>query len=469
MEKENRTNVFDNLETPRSNLSMNFSVNDLSGSIRDLSLNIFPGSYSDGASNNSLGSFSESSSRTQEASPDNQETRLENSRTLMPTPLYQDNNIWALDQSTNNGLGNGSNYCYFSHNQEPGRNDNGEFLLEGEHLIQYATTVQGSRNLQNLLASTELYSVTEILYFASDMLNRVLDLVHDLPVIYYLMLHQQGCYVCSKLVDACNPQQLELILYTITRNPNLFVEICCNIHGQKVIKKLTKIVKNTPLVYYLLDTLYMQFNQLMINQVGLYVIISCLDCLNVEQNTFLCGAVIDNCLLLSTNRIGCVSVNNFIDRIQGSQRHMLLQLIANNAVFLSQDPWGNFVVRKVLGLENPIYSAITGATLRGYYATLSVQKWGCHVVEKCLLSQAVVIYVVDDLLRCSANQLLQIARDRFGNFVIQKALVATKKGNSGLHLILLKRLEPSLGVLQYGYGKNVYSLITRGVPINEII
>ncbi|XP_050221563.1 putative pumilio homolog 20 [Mercurialis annua] len=455
MEKANSIDVADDSETPRSTLSRVFSMDDLSGSIRDLSLHNFPGSYT------------ESSPRTQEASTDNQETRSENSKTPIPTPLYNNVDIWALNISTNNGLG--SNCCYFSQNQERFRNDNGEVKLEGERLIRYATTVQGSRNLQNLLSSTELYSTTEILYFTSDILSSVLALVHDLPVIYYLMFHQQGCYVCSKLIDACNPQQLQLILLTITRNPNLFVEICCDIHGVKMIKKLIKRVKNTSFIYYLTDILFMRFNQLMINQVGSYVIISCLDCLNVEQNSLLYGAVIDNCLLLSTNKIGCISVNYFIDRIQGSQRQILLELIAYNAVFLSQDPSGTHVVQKVLGLENPIYSAITGATLRGHYVTLSIQKWGSHVVEKCLSSQASVIYVVEDLLRCSANQLLQIARDRFGNFVIQKALKATKKGNSGLHLKLLKRLEPSLGVLHYGYGKNVYSLIIRGVPINDII
>ncbi|XP_050225329.1 putative pumilio homolog 20 [Mercurialis annua] len=440
MEKQNSNDDFliNVVETPRSNLSMNFSMDDLSGSVRDLSLRDCRDSYS----------------RTQQASP-------------MPTPFYDNNNIWALDKSTNNGLA--SSYCYFSQNQEPRRNDNGEFKLEGKLLIDYATSVQGSRNLQNLLSSTELFSTTEILYFTSEILMRVLDLVHDLPVIYYLMLHQYGCYVCSKLIDACNPQQLELILLTITRNPNLFVRICCDVHGVKMIKKLIRIVKGTSFIYYLTDILFKRFNQLMINQVGSYVIISCLDCLNVEQNSLLYGAVIDNCLLLSTNKIGCVSVNYFIDRIQGSQRQILLELIANNAVFLSWDPSGNHVVQKVLGLENPMYSAITGATLRGHYATLSVQKWGSHVVEKCLSSQAAVIYVVEDLLRCSTNQLLQIARDQFGNFVIQKALRATKKGHSGLHLKLLKRLEPSLGVLQYGYGKNVYNLIIRGVPINDII
>ncbi|XP_025012842.2 putative pumilio homolog 8, chloroplastic [Ricinus communis] len=329
-----------------------------------------------------------------------------------------------------------------------------------DSFIMFASTQQGSEYLQDLLATSDSYLTT------SKILDKVTASVVGIPVINYLMVDQHGYHVCSKLIDSCNDIQLTLILERITKNTEQFVRICCAINGSKMIKKLIKKVKRSCLISYLTVSLYKGFYQLAINQIGSYVVVFCMDCLDIQQNALLYEAAISHCLILATDAIGCVSANKFIDRIQGSRRQTLLELISDNAVFLSQDPSGNHVVQKVLGLEHPIINAKIGAQLKGHYVRLSFQKWGSHVVEKCLVSQAMV-YAVQDLLTCGSSQLLQIARDQFGNYVIQKALKVTKKKNIALHRILLNSLEPNLNALRNGFGKKVYSLIMDGIPVNE--
>ncbi|KAF2309251.1 hypothetical protein GH714_001377 [Hevea brasiliensis] len=184
------------------------------------------------------------------------------------------------------------------------------------------------------------------------------------------------------------------------------------------------------------------------------------------QNALLYESAISLCLHLATHENGCISLNNFIDKIQGSHRQRLLELISKNAVFLSQDPSGNHVVQKVLALENPIFTERICSSLRGHYKRLSLQKWGSHVVEKCLRSTAMEC-AVEDLLSSSCNQLLQVARDQFGNYVIQSALKVTKKTNNPLHLELLRSLQPHLETLRKGFGRNVFNLIANGVPTDE--
>lgn len=83
----------------------------------------------------------------------------------------------------------------------------------------------------------------------------------------------------------------------------------------------------------------------------------------------------------------------------------------------------NYVLQHVLGLHDPVCTASICFLLRGSYVLLSSQKGGSHVVEKCLNSPW-MDYAILDFLKC--DRLLQLARDRYGNYVIQTALKATK-------------------------------------------
>lgn len=122
----------------------------------------------------------------------------------------------------------------------------------------------------------------------------------------------------------------------------------------------------------------------------------------------------------------------------------------------------NFVVQHVLGLHNPVFSAKICFELRDLYIKLSSQRGGSHVVEKCLNSSE-TDYVVNAFLKY--EKLSQIARDQFGNYVIQTALKATKRANSPLYQMLLAKLEQNRNELMSGFGRKVLSFIDSGVPL----
>lgn len=79
----------------------------------------------------------------------------------------------------------------------------------------------------------------------------------------------------------------------------------------------------------------------------------------------------------------------------------------------------NFVVQTVLDLENPFVTTKICSTLRGKYVDLSMHKCASHVVEKCLTTLG-INYVLSDLVNC--HKLWKLARDPFGNYVLQKAI-----------------------------------------------
>ena len=85
----------------------------------------------------------------------------------------------------------------------------------------------------------------------------------------------------------------------------------------------------------------------------------------------------------------------------------------------------NYVLQKVLGLQNTTHNLSIFCSLKGCFVDFCTQKASSHVVEKCLeCTYMGMSYVLKDFL--SYDKLWRIARDQYGNYVIQKALKLAK-------------------------------------------
>ncbi|OMP04646.1 hypothetical protein COLO4_09406 [Corchorus olitorius] len=288
--------------------------------------------------------------------------------------------------------------------------------------------------------------------------------------IFQLMTSQSGRYLFQKLVELKDKDMLQRIVEKLTLSDrNIIYNASIDRYGSYSVKKLIKVLQKSPLVNEVVKALANSFWDLMINQTGQHVILECLDILDSQRNDLLYVEAIDKCLKLATDEKGCGALNSFIERIKGPRRDQLLEQICEQVVFLSQHPLGNFVVQCVLGLQNPAFIQKICYQLRGYYVKLSMQKAGSHLVEKCLKSPGLV-HVVQEFLQ--SNQLVQLAKDRYGNYVLQTALKEVKKASSygALHESLVMKLRSchNLRDLNYGYGRNILSLMAPPiVPLNR--
>ncbi|KAK2966350.1 hypothetical protein RJ640_002651 [Escallonia rubra] len=111
-----------------------------------------------------------------------------------------------------------------------------------------------------------------------------------------------------------------------------------------------------------------------------------------------------------------------------------LELIVNQVASLNQDKLlslaidtqGNYVVQHVLKLQNQELTDKICNKLRGHYTDLSSKKDGSHVVKKWMTSSIKGMkYAVEEFLE-NGRSLGQLARDQYGNYVIQRALKTTK-------------------------------------------
>ncbi|KAL5769302.1 hypothetical protein ACOSP7_015854 [Xanthoceras sorbifolium] len=281
--------------------------------------------------------------------------------------------------------------------------------------------------------------------------------------VFDLITNQYGHHLFIKLIESCNEDQLQQILMKIASQCDLFCNASINKHGSQSIKKLITMLAGSPLVSFVVLALCSRFKEIMINRTGASVIMQCLETLDDKQNELLYEAVINNFRAIAANSNGCISLNEFISDVRGPFRQQLLNLVYDHVSFLSKDPSGNYVVQHVIQLHDPDLNEKICSELKGKYVELSMLKCGSHVVEKCLKSPGMACYVVADFLMSSNQQLLKVARHKYGNYVIQTSLKVTKNEHSSLHQDLLLKLR-GLNGLQFGYGKNVYNLIVNGVP-----
>ena len=322
---------------------------------------------------------------------------------------------------------------------------NGIPLPPGNEIITLAMTEDGSKYFQDLLLLIDDTRITKLIF------EGVIE------YIFQLMTNQYGRYLFKHLVESDDDNQLRMIVEKLTVSDGHIFYASIDRYGSYSIKKLIEVLKNSPLVVVVVKALCNKFWELMINPTGQYVIMECLEVVDSQKNDLLYMEAINKCLQLATHERGCISLNSFILRIKGRPRDQLLNLISDHVVYLAQDPAGNFVVQCVLGLQNPEIIDKICSKLKGYYVKLSMQKGGSHVVEKCLRSSG-MDHVVHEFLQ--SNQLFQVAKDQYGNYVLQTALRETKRMGSSLHESLIMKLQQHLNSLQHGFGRNILKLMT---------
>ncbi|OMO64729.1 hypothetical protein COLO4_31916 [Corchorus olitorius] len=332
------------------------------------------------------------------------------------------------------------------------RSLNPTHLLRKNTIFRSALTENGSKQLQHLLSLKE-----------PSIINKIF--VGVIKSIFELMtINQHGHSLFAQLIKSCSDDQLRIIMKRLTADPlvgNLIVTTSRTVIGSYSIMKLIEVLKRSPLIFKVITALQGGFFLMMISENGSRVIYKCLDVLDTRTNEFLYVAAISQCLNLAVHEHGCLSLINFIDKMRGQQhRFELLHVIAKHSLHLSQNPSGNYVVQKVVELDDPYLIQEICCQLKGHIAKLSLQKGGSHVVERMLNSRGMHQLAIELL---ESNNLLHVAQHRYGNYVVQVALNASKRAGSPIYQQLMMKLEQYLHCLQYGYARNVYNLIKAGV------
>ncbi|XP_002961917.2 pumilio homolog 12 [Selaginella moellendorffii] len=266
-----------------------------------------------------------------------------------------------------------------------------------------------------------------------------------------LMTDPFGNYLVQKLLEVCTEDQRLEILRVVCSGDEL-ISISLNMHGTRAVQKLIETLKSPEQVSMITSSLEQGIVILIKDLNGNHVVQRCLQRLGNEENQFIFDAAAQHCVEVGTHRHGCCVLQRCVDFSKGVQKERLVGEIAANALVLSQDQYGNYVVQYILD-EAPWIAPEVMAQLEGHHAHLAMQKFSSNVVEKCLKQGAddKRARIIHELTKSAfLGQLLQ---DPFANYVIQCALTVTK---GALHASLVEAIRPHLPALRSSpYGKRI--------------
>ncbi|KAH1098929.1 hypothetical protein J1N35_015850 [Gossypium stocksii] len=250
-------------------------------------------------------------------------------------------------------------------------------------------------------------------------ISEVKDQLHE------LMVHQFANYLIQKLFEVINQQQTtELLLVFVTRKQR-FMEVCTDPLGTRAVQKLMLRMKSQEQISILSSVLKPIVVTLTKNIHGHHIIDQCISAFSNEDTKHIADEIANNCMDIATDKSGCCVLNQCLSHVQTEARDRMLAEIISNAFILSEHCYGNYVVQFVLGMRLRHVTSNLIMQLRGTYVSLSMNKYGSNVVEKCMkCSSEHASMIIKEIM--FDIDFLKVLQDAYGNYVIQSALHVSK-------------------------------------------
>jgi hypothetical protein len=293
------------------------------------------------------------------------------------------------------------------------------------------------------------------------------------PHVVELMTDPFGNYLCQKLLEFANDEQRN----TLVRNAcPAMVSIALNQHGTRALQKMIEFISTEEQVglpfrsgfpffgltclqtQMIIQALSGQVVDLIQDLNGNHVIQKCLNHLKSSEAQFIFDAVGEHCITVGTHRHGCCVLQRCIDHASGFQKVDLVRKITAHSFHLVQDPFGNYVVQYILDLNDPAFTTPMCEGFQGKVVELSKQKFSSNVIEKCIrcAEMSAKQLLIEELL-VDVEELEQLMRDSYGNYVVQTALEFAPPALC-LHLIeIMRPILPS--IRQTPYGRRIQSKV----------
>ncbi|EOA14936.1 hypothetical protein CARUB_v10028279mg [Capsella rubella] len=262
------------------------------------------------------------------------------------------------------------------------------------------------------------------------------------------------------VISTFDMSKLEKIVSMLTSDSDYFMEVARNKFGSKNMQRLMG--KSDYMDTFFYKAITRIFVQVMTDKYASYVGIQGTRVFQQDKKELIYEFTLRHALHLACDQHGCIALNEIItDLDHRDYRNQLLDIVANNAVWLSNDPYGNFVVQHVLELRDMRCTRNIAVNLRGHYVDLSFRKYGSYIVDKVLKAGGSVMEdVVLVLVKCKGEKLMRLARSEYGNFVIRNALLLTMNYMTpDLFYALVNKLMPFRHLLSRSPGRYIATIL----------
>ncbi|KAI3644562.1 hypothetical protein MP228_010726 [Amoeboaphelidium protococcarum] len=371
--------------------------------------------------------------------------RFTRSHTRQSAPVQQ-NRSQALDE--------------FRANMKTKKYELGDIL---GHVVEFSSDQHGSRFIQQKLEYAEP-KVRAALF--EELCPHSFDLTTDVF----------GNYVVQKFFEYGSPEQRSRLIHNMAGK---FMQLSVQTYGCRVVQKSLEFGKPEEQCK-IIHELEPSITALVKDQNGNHVVQKAIEIASPGDIKVIIGSFGGQVFSLATHAYGCRVMQRIFEHCDEALTRPLVKELSTFTQTLVQDQYGNYVIQHILERGNPEDRANILRQVRGQLLHLSRHKFASNVIEKCVIyaSETQRTELIDELLAIPAGKvgsaaqqspssqqnvenmpLMQMMRDQFANYVVQRLLEVCSKPQ--LEKILAVVRPNVVMIKKFTYGRHVVTKLEK--------
>ena len=230
-----------------------------------------------------------------------------------------------------------------------------------------------------------------------------------------------------------------------------FMEISLNPHGSRVIQKLLeRIYNNQNLMKIFNECLQNSMLEIFLNQSSTHIIIKYISLIKYPNNQIVYKYIVDNIYYIATHKHSCCTLQKCLNEGNNTQRKEILISLANISSQLFADQYGNYAIQFALSLKDEEANKIIISNYLGNFQENISNKISSNVYEKVLeyCDFNTKQYIIKSL--CNFETVKKLLYDTYGNYVLQKTLLASTEPYRSMYIKFIAPLINNLKNLPNG-------------------
>ena len=262
-----------------------------------------------------------------------------------------------------------------------------------------------------------------------------------------------GNYLVQKLYDYMNEEKFLQLIALIKFD---IYHICVNSFGTRAIQKLIDYLNNDNLINNFINMIKPIVKGIIVDINGSHILLKLVDMKNKYVNKVIFDEIKENILPIAMHKHGCCVLQKCIEKINNDDKSKIIECLINNCEVLIIDQCGNYIIQYIISLKNEKINERIVSVLIKKLEEYSKQKFSSNVVEKILeCCSNKICQKIIDVLKSNENIIISILFDKFGNYVLQKAL---QRADEPTQHLILGVMAPKLYKLKnYSFGYKLYS------------
>ena len=315
--------------------------------------------------------------------------------------------------------------------------------LSIEDLIKNSIILSKDQNGCRLLQK----KIDEQPEIAKDILNNILETIIE------IITDPFGNYLIQKLYNYMNEEQFLKLMALFQFDINF---ICCNSYGTRAIQKLIDYLTSETLMKTFVNLIKNDVKNIINDINGSHILLKVFSLNNLYANSIIFNEIFINILSIATHKHGCCVLQKCIEKINLNDKNKLINCIIDNCKVLICDQCGNYIIQFIIAFKIDFINEKIVSVLIEKLEEYSIQKFSSNVVEKILeICSYEICEKIINILKNDEHIILSILFNKFGNYVLQKALQRADKETQQL---ILEIIAPHLSNLKnYSFGMKLYS------------